>query len=737
MKEKTKIICCTLLALIAISTITPIISKNMPTIKAEQSSGDEGRLARGTTQHPWPTFHHDMERTGSTDSFVPTSNTLAWFYDIGGTITGSPAVDEGIVVIGSFNGKVFALNATTGEPIWNFTTGDVVESSPTIYEGKVYIGSDDDHLYCLNLTTGEQIWNYTTGGDVKSCPAVYQGMVYFGSMDNHTYCLNATTGEQIWNFTTGGGIEGSPAIYAGKVYIGSLDHKLYCLDATTGNHVWNFTTVGEGEIRATPLIYQGRVIIGSDDGTLYALDASTGAMVGGYTFAYPIKSTPAIREASIIISVPDGRVYCMSSDAKTVIWSSDIMVTYSSPAVAGGYIYVGSENGNIYCLSADNGSVIWSYPTGGPIRSSPAVADGKVFVGSGDGKIYAIGGRDVAISWVDVSARQAEVGDTIEIAVRVKNQGSETETFDVTVYYDGTAIDTQTVSGLAPGEEQLLMFTWDTSAVSAGNYTISARASEVPNEADTTNNEYVFGEVSLILIKEPSSITISVSPTSIVYGENVTITGSISPVKSGVPVTIWYRMQDGNWTRLADVSTDSNSEFSYVWTPDAAQEYWFKASWEGDEENLGAESDEAHLEVLRANSTIIVSLSSTEIEEESNITISGAISPPLENMNVTIMYRKVGGNWTVLAVVLTEEDGSFSYVWSPPERGNYLVKASWEGSQNYLGAETEPKSFKVVRKISPIPGLNLPAMMLLGTMAVIAVAISVIVVAILRFTSEE
>ena len=75
-------------------------------------------------------------------------------------------------------------------------TGSEVRSSPAVAGGVVYVGSGDGRVYALNATTGAQVWNYTTGSFVFSSPAVAGGVVYVGSFDYKVYALNATTGAQ-------------------------------------------------------------------------------------------------------------------------------------------------------------------------------------------------------------------------------------------------------------------------------------------------------------------------------------------------------------------------------------------------------------------------------------------------------------------------------------------------------------------------------------------------------------
>jgi hypothetical protein len=90
-----------------------------------------------------------------------------------------------------------------------------------VAEGLVYVGSYDYKLYCLNASTGTFKWSFPSGGQVKSSPAVADGKVYVGSSDNNLYCLNASTGALIWDYNVGYATWSSPAVANGIVYIGS------------------------------------------------------------------------------------------------------------------------------------------------------------------------------------------------------------------------------------------------------------------------------------------------------------------------------------------------------------------------------------------------------------------------------------------------------------------------------------------------------------------------------------
>jgi len=342
------------------------------------------------TEYPWSMFRHNLRHTGYTESPAPRTNQTLWNYTTTGIVSSSPAVVDDKVYIGSWDDKVYCLDAATGSHIWNYTTGGDVTSSPAVADGRVYVGSWDHKVYSLDASTGAQIWNYTTGDIVLSSPAVVDGRVYVGSYDYNVYCLDASTGEKIWNYTTGRTVFSSPAVVDGRVYIGSSDNKVYCLDASTGRQIWNYTT---GDfVNSSPAVVDGRVYLGSYDRKVYCLNASTGAHIWNYTTGNWVLSSPAVVDGRVYLGSLNGKVYCLDASTGEKLWNyttSDAV--YSSPAIADGKVYVGSFDDKVYCLDALTGAHIWNYITGDAVYSSPAVADGVVYVGSYDNRVYAFG----------------------------------------------------------------------------------------------------------------------------------------------------------------------------------------------------------------------------------------------------------------------------------------------------------------------------------------------------------
>jgi len=110
--------------------------------------------------------------------------------------------------------------------------------------------------------------------------------------------------------------------------------------------------------------------------------------------------------------------------------------------------------------------------------------------------------HDVAVLAVETSAISVYEGNTLNVWVTVKNKGLNTETFNVTAFYNNTAIEEQTVN-LTPSATTTLTFTWNTSGIAPSNYTIKAQADTIPNEYNSSDNTFINGKVH---VKIPGDI---------------------------------------------------------------------------------------------------------------------------------------------------------------------------------------------------------------------------------------
>jgi len=99
--------------------------------------------------------------------------------------------------------------------------------------------------------------------------------------------------------------------------------------------------------------------------------------------------------------------------------------------------------------------------------------------------------HDLAIDNATASPTNIVSGEVVTISATVKNQGTATETFNLTIFFDQTVIETRAVSELAPGSHQAFEFSWNTTGLGDSTYQIRAEASRVSGELETSNNSYM------------------------------------------------------------------------------------------------------------------------------------------------------------------------------------------------------------------------------------------------------
>jgi outer membrane protein assembly factor BamB len=101
----------------------------------------------------------------------------------------SPAVTDRLVVVGSKDRRVYALDRKKGEPVWEFAAGKRVDASPVVAGDRVYVGALDGNLYVLDLAKGKELRKFELGRSILASPAVGEGCLVIGTTDGMLYCL--------------------------------------------------------------------------------------------------------------------------------------------------------------------------------------------------------------------------------------------------------------------------------------------------------------------------------------------------------------------------------------------------------------------------------------------------------------------------------------------------------------------------------------------------------------------
>ncbi len=351
----------------------------------------------GLAAHAQSQFRGDAAHTGVAVSQAPREfKRIKWSFPTGQRIVSSPAWSDGMVVFGSDDGNVYAVDAATGRQRWMHRTGGPVSSSPAVAGGKVFALSYDGRLHALNATTGELLWKFATEGERRfearglhgmqprtqtfadmfdvylSSPAVADGAVFFGSGDGHLYAVDAATGALRWKFRTGNVVHASPAVADGTVFVGSWDGKLYAIDARGGRPIWVFQggvdplMFNQQGFQSSPAVVDGVVYSGSRDAHVYAIDARSGRERWRFSTGTSwVNSSPAVHDGRVYFATSDTALYHVldAASGKPLLERSTQAYVFASPTIAGDIVLLGVLNGVLQARDKASGNLRWEFQT--------------------------------------------------------------------------------------------------------------------------------------------------------------------------------------------------------------------------------------------------------------------------------------------------------------------------------------------------------------------------------------
>jgi outer membrane protein assembly factor BamB len=110
---------------------------------------------------------------------------------------GATAAGRELVFVGNQLGTLIAYDAASGQRVWSFQAGGAIAAGPVVANGTVYVGSFDKKLYALDAATGALSCSVTTTGLVLTPPIVVDPdgagpIVYFGRYTRSTRTPRST-----------------------------------------------------------------------------------------------------------------------------------------------------------------------------------------------------------------------------------------------------------------------------------------------------------------------------------------------------------------------------------------------------------------------------------------------------------------------------------------------------------------------------------------------------------------
>lgn len=247
---------------------------------------------------------------------------MLWRVHLGGPAYGQPAVDEarGRIYIGSSDKHLYAFDQR-GLFLWAFATQDNVATTPVISDSLIIFGSEDRRVYALDADTGALRWQYETGGAVAASPILVGNKVVIGSDDGQVYALDAATGKAIWAVPTKSQVEAALVSDNDLIYAASRDGNVYALKAEDGQIVWQARSDQQGAFRNPPSLGAASLYVVDVNEVLYAFDRHTGQRLWRSANVRYV-GRPSVLSAGtteyIIMAQRDGLIEALSAEGQSI-----------------------------------------------------------------------------------------------------------------------------------------------------------------------------------------------------------------------------------------------------------------------------------------------------------------------------------------------------------------------------------------------------------------------------------
>jgi len=330
-----------------------------------------------------------------------------------------PAVADGVLYADSTDGKLVAIDATSGKTLWTkssrthgwFGWGDK-KRKDALYAGGPAVGGDllaigtlDGHVYGVNAKDGSPRWEAELNAEVLASPVIVGDLVVVRTGDGRVYALDGTSGARRWVYDQGSvpllSLRGNGPLLAanGVLFFGSDDGKLVALRQDNGSKLWEQKlSSGEGRTEIDRLndvdgaiLLDGATLYGAAyHGNLVAVDGPSGRPL----WSHPFSSFGSLAvSGNAIFGVNDqSQVWAFDKNGGADMWKNDALKYrwLTAPAVQGDYVVVGDMEGYVHWLQTGDGALAARERLSKKaIRAQPLVVGDTVYVEDVEGRIGA------------------------------------------------------------------------------------------------------------------------------------------------------------------------------------------------------------------------------------------------------------------------------------------------------------------------------------------------------------
>jgi len=306
----------------------------------------------------------------------------------------------------SFNGKVYALDKTTGKKIWQTKLKHKNITGGTGYGANlVILGTLKGDVIALDANSGTIKWQAKVGSEILAPPAANDEIVVVQSQNDTLTAFKVSDGSKLWeleNQTAVLSLRGtsSPIVNRLLVLAGLSSGKVIAVNAQTGTVVWEQKiAVGSGRTELDRMIdIDGNLYLSGN--SLYAVSfqgklASFDLDSGTILWSRDASSYAGVTEqmGTVVVTHANSTVESFDENLQQVNWHSNLLLMreLSAPTIMNDYVIFGDFAGYLHVLNLEDGQMIARTKIDGKgVRAKILVVDDLIYAFANNGKLVAL-----------------------------------------------------------------------------------------------------------------------------------------------------------------------------------------------------------------------------------------------------------------------------------------------------------------------------------------------------------
>lgn len=250
---------------------------------------------------------------------------LLWQTRVSGDVLSLPIIIENRLIVKTIDGRLYAFDMSTGAKIWvtdHGTSSLIIKasSSPARYKHLVLAGFSDGKLDAVEVTTGRIVWQrniaYANGSsdvdklaDISATPLVRGDIVYLTSYQGYMVAMSLQQGDFLWSRAIPSYHDF--AINSETLYVSDSKDVIWAVGRQDGRVLWKQPALTARNVTA-PVLMNQKVIIGDRQGDLYLLDAKHGDFIGHHALGSAVDVSPVVDGNHVYVMTARRQLHCFT-----------------------------------------------------------------------------------------------------------------------------------------------------------------------------------------------------------------------------------------------------------------------------------------------------------------------------------------------------------------------------------------------------------------------------------------